>query len=307
MNITQVYYVLAVAKCRSFSAAAQELFVSQPALSKQIRSLEIELGYDLFSRASQGVTLTREGERFCRYGQQAVDSWEYFQRQVDYKDKSVTRRLRIGLGSRVYSNGLFEDVVRFFENHPELEVTFVEEAGKDFLAELSEGRLDLVLDRLPSREVFLGQDSNVMTYDLISEQQCILMARSDPRSKLESISFKDLQGCAMISGLENSMEDKQLKADCRRYDITLSRVYRCNSMDTIMQLVRKGKGVVSGPQSFSDYYDVAAVRLKPEEEVALCFICLRKNAGRQHIQIFRRYMQEVCREKQGSKFSAMYP
>ena len=111
----------------------------------------------------------------------------------------------------------------------------------------------------------------------------------------------------MISGLENSMEDKQLKADCRRYDITLSRVYRCNSMDTIMQLVRKGKGVVSGPQSFSDYYDVAAVRLKPEEEVALSFICLRKNAGRQDIQIFRRYMQEVCREKQGSKFPAMYP
>ena len=145
MNITQVYYVLAVAKCRSFSAAAQELFVSQPALSKQIRSLEIELGYDLFNRASQGVTLTREGERFCRYGQQALDSWEYFQRQVNYEDKSVTRRLRIGLGSRVYSNGLFEDVMRFFENHLELEVTFVAEAGKDFLAELSEGRLDLII------------------------------------------------------------------------------------------------------------------------------------------------------------------
>ena len=304
MNITQVYYVLAVAKCRSFSGAAQELFVSQPALSKQIRSLEIELGYDLFVRAPQGVTLTKEGERFCRYGQQAVDGWEYFQRQVNYEDKSVARRLRIGLGSRVYSNGLFEDVVRFFENHPELEVTFVAEAGQDFLAELSEGRLDLALDRLPSRDVFPGKDSNVVAYDLIPEQQCILMARSDPRSELESISFKDLQGCAMISGLENSMEDQLLKADCRRYDITLSRVYRCNSMDTIMQLVRKGKGVVSGPLSFSDYYDVAAVPLQPEEEVVLSFICLRKNAGRQDIQIFRRYMQEVCRGKLGGTLSA---
>ena len=295
--------MLAVAKCRSFSSAAQELFVSQPALSKQIRSLEIELGYDLFARAPQGVTLTKEGERFCRYGQQVVDSWEYFQRHVNYEDKSVARRLRIGLGSRVYSNGLFEDVVRFFENHPELEVTFVAEAGQDFLAELSEGRLDLALDRLPSQDVFPGKDSNVVAYDLISEQQCILMARSDPRSELESISFKDLQGCAMISGLENSMEDKLLKADCRRYDITLSRVYRCNSMDTIMQLVRKGKGVVSGPQSFSEYYDVAAVPLEPKEEVVLSFICLRKNAGRQDIQIFRRYMQEVCRGKLGSTFS----
>ena len=72
----------------------------------------------------------------------------------------------------------------------------------------------------------------------------------------------------------------------------------------VEDMIREGADIIDiGGESTRPGY----IPVKPEEEVALCFICLRKNAGRQHIQIFRRYMQEVCREKQGSKFSAMYP
>ncbi len=296
MNFTQVQYVVAVKTYRSFSSAAESLFISQPALSKQIRSLEVELGYDLFLRSSRGITLTKEGEIFCRYAQEAIDSWKRFQKQVCYKSNGKYRYLRIGLGSRVYSNGLFEDVVRFFEKHPEFEVTFVTEAGQDFIAGLTAGTLDIALDRYPPQAISSNK-SSIVSYDMIRERQCILMARDDPMHTLPSISFADLQGCVMMTGLENSIEDRTLKDICQRYGFSLKRVYRSDSIDTIMRLVRSGQGVVLGPQSFAKYYDVAAVPLLPERYVYLKFICMKEKAVRDDIQIFRNYMLDICRRK----------
>ena len=66
MTLTQVLYALAVARYLNFSRAADSLFVSQPALSLQIKNLEKELGYDLFVRTPHGILLTELGEQFCR-------------------------------------------------------------------------------------------------------------------------------------------------------------------------------------------------------------------------------------------------
>ena len=74
MEIRQVYYVLEVAKQRSFSGAAKALYVTQPAISHQINSLEEELQVKLFKRDTHNVSLTSDGEKFCEYAQKIVDS-----------------------------------------------------------------------------------------------------------------------------------------------------------------------------------------------------------------------------------------
>lgn len=293
MNITQVQYVMAIAKYGSFSEAALHLFISQPALSLQIRKLEKELGYTLFLRTSQGVSLSKAGEGFCECAQPLINEWETFQQSVCPQSLLLHGSLRIGMGSRVYSNRLFDEIVRFFENHSELEATFFTEAGQDFIAGLRSGTLDLALDCLPpSGDAMLRDD--LMTHDLIREPQCILMALDDPRRNLPYISFSDLEGCTMMTGLENSIEARTLQRLCRANGIVLKRVFRTDSMDTVMQLVRRGKGIISGPKSFADYYGVAAVPLTPYTEGTLSFICLRKNEKRPDILLFKRYMIEIC-------------
>lgn len=296
MTMTQVLYALAVARCRNFSRAADSLFVSQPALSLQIKNLEAELGYLLFTRTTHGVAVTELGERFCQAAGPLAEEWEAFRRAVQSPEQSGCRRLRVGMGARVYSNGLFEEVVRFFDVHPGIEVTFVTEAGQDFLEGLRSGALDLALDRLPP-EPLVPELRNFFTCDLIGERQCILMSRGDPRSAQKSITFQELQGCTMITGLENSMEDRTLKQECRDYGITLNRIYRSDGIDTNMNLVRGGKGVVIGPRSFAEYYGVAAVPLVPAVEVYLKFICLQKNAGRPELVHLRQHLLKVCRSR----------
>ena len=105
----------------------------------------------------------------------------------------------------------------------------------------------------------------------------------------------------MMTGLENSMEDRLVREMCRLHKITLKRLYRTDSMDTVMGLVRSGKGVILGPLSFADYYGVAAVPLSPAMSVDLKFICLQRSSGRPDIVLFRRYMTELCRGRKNGR------
>lgn len=296
MTVAQVLYVLEVASCQNMSRAASRLFISQSALSQQILKLERELGYSLFSRSVRGIELTAAGERFCQEARPAVEAWQKLCHHVQAQNTAARKQLRIGMGSRMYSNGLFQDVVQFFDARPDIEVTFVTEAGRDFLANLRERRIDLALDRLPSEDHLAGQ-TGFYTCSLVRERQCVLMSRDDPRAALPFLSIQDLQGCTMISGLENSAEDRILKETCRRYGITLNRVYRSDGIETNMNLVRNGRGVVLGPQSFADYYHVAAVALLPEIEISLQFICLKSYIQRKEIRQLRDHLRMICRER----------
>ena len=296
MTMTQILYALETARRKNISKAADALFVSQSAISQQLSKLEKELGYPLFERTVHGLQMTQEGETFCVQAQSLLEHWEQFQKTVKHIAVEKKRRLRIGLGSRVYSNGLFQDVVRFFDDKSDLEVTFVTVAGWDFLTGLQEGEVDLAIDRLPTED-FVANQNALYSCSLVREKQCVLMSRDDPRASRESIAFRELQGATMISGLENSSEDKTLRELCRKHNLTLQRVFRSDGIETSMNLVRSGKGVAFGPKSFAEFYQLAAVELSPPEDITLKFICLKSSLHRQEILLFRYYLRESCRKR----------
>ena len=296
MTITQIIYALETARRRNISKAADTLFVSQSALSQQLQKLEKELGYRLFERTAHGLQITDDGAVFCEEAENLISHWEQFQKAVRQDASLKKRHLRISMGSRVYSNGLFQDVIRFFDDHDDLEVTFVTEAGRDFVTGLKDGSVDLAIDRLPTEDFAIHQNS-FYSCSLVKEKQCVLMANDDPRSTRESLSFRELQGATMISGLENSSEDKILRETCRKYGLTLNRVFRSDGIETNMNLVRSGKGIALGPKSFADFYHVSAVELTPPMDITLKFICLKNSLKRNEILLFRDYLLETCRER----------
>ena len=293
MTISQVLYVLEAAGCGSISTAAERLFISQSALSQQIHRLEKELGYDIFVRSNQGLSLTPEGERFCEEAQDVADAWDRFTRQVQSTQRTG-RHLRIGVGSRVFSNGLFPKIISYFEERPELEISFITEASRDFLLPLKQKSLDLALDVLPAED-YVSDHSEYFSLPLIREVQCILMAPENPLAHKKTLRFQDLEGSTMISGLEQSSEARLLREMVRKYDIHLRRVYRSDGIDTVMQLVRSGRGLILGPRSFAAYYGVSAVPLTPRTEASLQFICLKERAGRREIREFRDYLLSLNR------------
>lgn len=296
MTIQQVLYVLEAASCRNISQAAERLYVSQSAVSQQIARLERELGRSLFVRSLHRLELTEEGERFCREARPVVDAWQTLCSSVRADNPAAKKQLRVGIGPRVYSNGLFHGILRFFDAHPEIEASFITESSRDYPAALRRQNIDLALDVLSPEEPLAG-DEDFYICELIRERQCVLTSPEDPRAALPEISISELQGATMISALEYSSEDRVLKETCRKYHVSFERVYRSDSINMVMSLVRDGRGVVLGPRSFADYYHVAAIPLTPQTDASLCFICLRKLMHRRELPEFRDHLRALCREE----------
>ena len=112
---------------------------------------------------------------------------------------------------------------------------------------------------------------------IISERQCILISNSDPRSNLSKLTFRDLDGGAVVSGPENSLDDLVMKENCKQYGISFSKTYRADKIEAVMSLVSSGKGVAFGPASFARQYNVGAVPMEPENYIPLNLIYLKSN------------------------------
>lgn len=293
MNINQIQYALTVARYKNFSKAAESLFLSQPALSLQIKKLEQELGFSLFQRKAQGVMITAEGEKFFKDALSVEVAWNQMLQNASILRGESQRHLRIAVSTRIYSNGLFGDIVDFFDNHPEIEPTFVTEAGGDFFTALRNGTVDIALDRLPPEQL-LPDSANFFSCELFSEQQCILMSPNSPLASCTTLPFAEMGGTSYITGLENSMEDRSLKEFCKEFGITLGKIYRSDGITTVMNLIRNGKGVTLGPRSFAEHYNVHAVPVEPLTYVSLNFICLKDRAAAQEITMFKNHLIKAC-------------
>lgn len=296
MNISQIFSVLAVEEHKNFSHAADSLFLSQPALSLQISKLEAELGYSLFLRHPQGVTLTPEGKIFCELAQTVADAWNNLQQATLACRKNTRTQIRIGLGPRVFSNDLFEHIVAFFAGYPEIEPTFITETGINFWDNLESGSLDVVLDRPPPNSMMHNQKLFFIE-DLIGEKQCLLCSADHPFSAENTVSFSMLEGCTLVTGTADSLEDHIIRDVFHQHDVAPAHIFRAEGINPIIALVRSGKGITLGPRSFEHFPGIKALTLEPGYAVSLCFICLYERARVPELAKFRSFLSDLCKWK----------
>ncbi len=155
MNTKQVLYAIELSKSLNFSQVAEQLGISQPALSKQILNLENELGVKLFDRRTSPLTLTPAGEYFIREAQELVYQEDQLMRSLqDYK-RGERGKLTIGISPFRCLYYVADVLKRFRERYPDVQVT-LHEAGSDLLRqEATEGKFDFAIVNLPVDESVL--------------------------------------------------------------------------------------------------------------------------------------------------------
>ncbi|MHB1017999.1 MAG: LysR family transcriptional regulator [Coriobacteriia bacterium] len=155
MNITQLEYFLAVAHAGKFGAAAEQMYVSQSCLSKQIKSLEDELDVDLFVRSSSGVTLTAAGETFIDFAQKTRHNYERELASLARYSKSAAVRVRVGALPLMNEYDLHADIADFQLDNMGVQIDFHERNQGEIISRLKMDRLDLAflrIDRLSQDE-----------------------------------------------------------------------------------------------------------------------------------------------------------
>ena len=154
MNSRQLEYVVLLAQLRSFSLVSEKLNISQPALSKQIISLEAELGVKLFGR-NIPLTLTPAGEHFVREAQLLLSGEEQLLRSMEEFRTGERRRLTIGVSPFRNLYMMPQIVSKIRQRYPGLQV-FLREAPSDQLRkEAADGEFDFAIVNLPVDETLL--------------------------------------------------------------------------------------------------------------------------------------------------------
>ena len=150
VHLRDLRYFLAVAEQLNFTRAAEQLFISQPALSKQIRALERQLGTELFERDHQNVALTGPGSALREHAEAVLETWSGAWRAVTDAAAEERSTLTVGMSTSPGRGGLLPALrSRFAEAFPHASIRLRHASWEDPSAGLADGGSDVAFVWLP--------------------------------------------------------------------------------------------------------------------------------------------------------------
>ena len=180
-------YFAVVAEELNFTRAAERLFVSQPALSKQIRMLEKQLGAELFARDRRSVRLTPVGEVLLPHARNVLAAWEGAQAAIKVAKTAEQHTLVIGMSTSP-GRGLLPALrARLIEAFPEAQPVLHQVSWADPTAGLATGESDVAFVWLP-----LPDDHRYRYTVVAREQRLVALPQGHPLAANETIDFADL-------------------------------------------------------------------------------------------------------------------
>jgi DNA-binding transcriptional LysR family regulator len=195
MELRHLRYFVTIAEERSFTRAAERLWVAQPGLSTQIRRLEAELGIQLFERHTRGVDLTQAGEVFLERSRAALVAAENAAATGRDLEAGMVGSVRLGLATDARWQRTSNVLSRFAGERDGVELTVLEGHGGTLWRDLRGGRLDAVLGPAD-----LGSP-DLLALDLGPEPWLVLVGRDHRLAGSGTVDARELQGeTIMVTG-----------------------------------------------------------------------------------------------------------
>ncbi len=190
MTLNQLKYFIAVARCLSFTEAARSLFMTQPALSRQIQAMEAELGTQLFVRDKKTLKLTPGGSTLYNRLPDFLKEYDEMMAEARNANRGFEGQLRIGILDVYDASELFPPVVdRFQKSHPGIRLT-MERVSLGALPErLYDGKLDIIC----TYGFSLFDKPDLMTVDVQKYDSCVMLNRDHPLAHKSDLTLDDLR------------------------------------------------------------------------------------------------------------------
>ncbi len=295
MNSKQIDCIIEIAQTMNFNRAAENLFMSQPALSYQVKQLEEEIGFEVFDRSGRGVQLTPAGAQFVS-GLRGIRA--DLRRLVELGQNFSSRyrmSISVGLPWRSALLALPECMERMRRAHPDLDISPVFNANESLDAFLR-GEQDVALARgdvrhLPQVDVHRLYDSRIY----------LVTKPNDPLASKDRVLVEDLRGRTLMVG---GSSPGPLRAVQHRVVSELG-IEHFNSNDhmTTLVSVAAGKGVCLSPGLLNDGSDEFAWTPFDCEETIPVVLLTRTGERREEVLELVRLLQTSY--KKGSRYERM--
>lgn len=238
-NLSSYRIFYTVANAENISKAAQELYISQPAVSKSIQKLEDELGCHLFSRNSRGVQLTEEGTILYESVRSAFETLSTGEEKLKQYLKLGIGHLKIGVSSTLCKFVLLPYLKEFIHTHPHIRISISCQSTDETLRMLEAGQIDLGL---------VGKPDNLknLHFDFVEDVEDIFVTTEEYMQNLHLRGVDDTQifeHSTMMLLDQNNLSRRYIDRYFLLNQIMLSDVIEVSNMDLLIDFAKIGVGI----------------------------------------------------------------
>ncbi len=244
LELYRVFYT--VARCGSLTKAAEELFISQPAVSQAVKQLETQLGTTLFNRTHRGMELSAQGGKLIfKKVEEALNLLDGAENDLMELKTTATGVIRVGATDSIFSNILADKIAAFHERYPGVRFDLITGTTLDTVQQLKDNKCDVVFLNLPV------EDKDVTLSGSVSLLSDIFVA--SPRfSELRGsgVPVRRLQEYPLLMMERNTVARRAVDGYLATLGITLQPDIEVANWDLMLKLAEKGMGVGCVPREY---------------------------------------------------------
>lgn len=271
MDLYKIFYQ--VGKSESFSRAAKDLYLTQPAVSQAVMQLERELDTRLFNRTPKGVSLTHEGSILFKYVHSAISLIDAGEEKILEFKNLTTGELKIGVGDTISRFFLLPYLEAFYNKYPNIKFKMVNGTTLEICSILKTGEVDIAICNLPLDDPALEIRPCIDIHDILVCGNKFKKISSEPVSLDEIVKLPFI----MLEPKSNSrkyVEDYMISKG-----IKISPEYELGSHDLLLEFARINLGIACVIKEFSrEYlssgllYEVKLQDPIPKRSVGVCYL-----------------------------------
>ncbi len=256
MDIALLQAFKAVAEKGSFSNAASELFITQPAVSKRIRQLEESLGLQLFDRIGRKVYLTDSGQALLPKAKQLIFDANEITASLQNLNKDVKGKLIMSTSHHIGLHRLSRPLRSFIETFPDvdLDIKFLDSEAACKAVEV--GDIELAIATLPPYS-----SSNLKMNQIWNDPLVFMISRKNKLAGKSDIEFEELLKEPTVLPRRSTFTRRILEDEVKKHNLSLNIAMETNYLETLQMLATTGVGWSLLPKSLLNE-DVSTVKVR---------------------------------------------
>lgn len=257
MDIRQLQYLIEVARFKSFTKAADSLFITQPTISKAIKGMEDELGIALFDRIGKRIELTDAGQIIAQQAQSIVTSFQNLTAELDDLRNLKKGHIRIGLPPMVGSSFFPRVIGQFHLQYPDITIQLFEDGAKKVEQDVASGMLDVGVVVLPTVQEGLN------SFPFVEEKLNLVVHPSHSLAKQSEVALSELAGDDFVLFREDFTLHDRIIGECAKVGFQPHVIYESSQWDLISEMVAVGLGITLLPETICREVDDDRVCIIP--------------------------------------------
>ncbi|RUT43799.1 LysR family transcriptional regulator [Paenibacillus anaericanus] len=257
IDIRQLQYLIEVARLKSFTKAADALFITQPTISKTIKGMEEELGVILFERTGKRIQLTDAGQIIVNQAGQIVTAFHNLNAELDDLRNLKQGHIRIGLPPMVGASFFPKVIGQFHNQYPDIKIQLFEDGAKKVELDVANGLLDVGVAVLPT-----GQEG-LSSIPFVEEKLNLVVHPTHRLAEQSEVKLSELSEDGFVLFREDFTLHDRIIAECVRVGFQPHVIYESSQWDLISQMVAVGLGITLLPETICREIDEEQVRVIP--------------------------------------------